>query len=87
LNLKNVIVAVAMGSPAAAAWAQSDFTIYGVLDVDVASYRMNGNLGRENAATFWNRLVFDPFNAVGPGASTNVGLGSLTATAYRAQIR
>ncbi len=33
-------------------------------------------LGRENAPTFWNHLVFDPFNGVGPGAATNIAIGA-----------
>ena len=33
-------------------------------------------LGRENSPTFWNHLVFDPFNGVGPGSATNIGIGA-----------
>ena len=32
--------------------------------------------GRENAPTFWNHLVFDPFNGVGPGSATNIAIGA-----------
>lgn len=33
-------------------------------------------MGRENAPSFWNHLVFDPFNGVGPGAATNIAIGA-----------
>ena len=33
-------------------------------------------MGREMSASFWNNVVFDPFNGLGPGASTNVNKGS-----------
>ena len=33
-------------------------------------------LGRENTASFWNNIVFDPFGSLGPGAATNITIGS-----------
>jgi len=33
-------------------------------------------MGRENALTFWNHIVYDPFNGSGPGSALNTTIGT-----------
>ena len=44
--------------------------------VSVSSKFGEIRLGRENTASFWNNIVFDPFASLGPGAATNITIGS-----------
>ncbi len=144
--MNKTFIALALGLSATAATAQSAVTIFGVVDVDAARYKLNGvskalvgssghlpsllgfhgtedlgggyiagfwlestllgdtggglgaaggaltfnrrstvglatpwgevRMGRENAATFWNHIVYDPFNGSGPGSALNTTIGS-----------
>lgn len=144
--MNKTIIALALGLSATAATAQSGVTVFGIIDVDVARYELNGvsktivgssgsapshvgfrgtedlgggyvagfrlegtlltdtggglggaggafsfnrrstvgiatpwgevRMGRDNAVTFWNHIVYDPFNGSGPGSALNTGLGA-----------
>lgn len=143
--MNKTFTALALGLSATVATAQSQVAIFGVLDADLAHYKLNGvsktlvgssghlpsllglrgtedlgggytagfflestllndtggglgvggafsfnrrstvgiatpwgevRMGRENPVTFWNHIVFDPFNGSGPGSALNTAIGA-----------